>query len=238
MREVDEAVRQAQLDDIARKYGLWIIAAIVLALVAFGGYLLWQDRREKAMEQRTEELVMAFDQFEAGNIQNAQEAFATLEADADGGPAIVARLTRAGLLLGEGKREEAARIYEEVAGDGKAPGPFRDLAAVRSVAINFEDMEPQAVIDRLKPLATPGNPWFGSAGEFVAMAYLAQGREDLAGPLLAEIAKSDEVPETLRSRTRQLAGLLGVDAIEDVESTLAEMSNAEAGAGPEAAARP
>ena len=79
------------------------------------------------------------------------------------------------------------------------------------------------MIDRLKPLATPGNPWFGSAGELVAMAYLKQGKQDLAGPLFAAIAKDEDVPQTLRSRTRQMAGLLGYDAVVDVDETLAEM---------------
>ena len=71
--------------------------------------------------------------------------------------------------------------------------------------------------------ATPGNAWFGSAGEMVAMAYLKQGKENLAGPLFAAIAKDDEVPQSLRTRTRQLAGLLGYDAVEDVDETLAEL---------------
>lgn len=230
MREVDEAVRKAQMDEVARKYGLAIVAAVVIALLAFGGYLLWQERRNSAMEQRTEQLVTAFDQLEAGNVDTAAEALAALESDASGGPRAIAMLTRAGIALDEGRREEAAGLYEEVAADDSAPAPYRDLAAVRAVAINFEQMEPQAVIDRLRPLATPGNAWFGSAGELVAMACLRQEREDLAGPLLAEIARSDEVPQTLRSRARQMAGLLGVDAIEDVESTLAEMSDAETAA--------
>jgi hypothetical protein len=100
-------------------------------------------------------------------------------------------------------------------------------------------MQPQAVIDRLKPLATPGNPWFGSAGELVAMAYLKQGKENLAGPLLAAIAKDDQVPQTLRARTRQLAGVLGYDAVVDVDQTLTELrGDSNAAAAPAAAQAP
>ena len=76
-------------------------------------------------------------------------------------------------------------------------------------------MLPQQVVDRLKPLAVPGNPWFGSAGELVGMAYIKQGRTELAGPLFAAISRDKEAPASLRSRSRQLAGLLGVDAIDD-----------------------
>ena len=33
--------------------------------------------------------------------------------------------------------------------------------------------------------------------------------------MFAQIAKDKTVPDTLRRRTRQMAGLLGVDAVED-----------------------
>jgi hypothetical protein len=45
------------------------------------------------------------------------------------------------------------------------------------------------------------------------------------------------VPQTLRSRTRQLAGLLGYDAVEDVDETLAELRESQEGAGAPPAAQ-
>ena len=57
-------------------------------------------------------------------------------------------------------------------------------------------------------------------GLSVAMAYLDQGNTAEAGALFAAIAKDKGTSETLRSRTRQMAGLLGVDAIDDVDTVL------------------
>jgi len=37
----------------------------------------------------------------------------------------------------------------------------------------------------------------------------------MAGPLFAAIARDKDTPESLRNRARQMAGLLGVDAIDD-----------------------
>ena len=47
------------------------------------------------------------------------------------------------------------------------------------------------------------------------MAYVKQGNNELAGALFAQIAKDKTVPDSLRRRTRQMAGLLGVDAVEE-----------------------
>lgn len=226
MREVDEAVRQDELSDAVKKYGVPGGIALVLALGAWLGWMLWQDRQDSQLQRNSEQLIAAYDQLEGGQIDQAEEALAALAEGGSPAAAASATLARAGIALRDGsRREEAIQLYESVAADGRAPQPYRDLAAIRAVAASFERMEPQAVIDRLRPLATPGNPWFGSAGELVAMAYLKQGQENLAGPLFAEIAKNDDVPQTLRARTRQMAGLLGYDAVEDVDRTLAELQD-------------
>lgn len=229
MREVDEAVRQDQLDNFGKRYGLPIGIAVVAALAIFGGWLFWQDRREGALEERSEQFITTLDDLEAGRLEQAKTSLATV-AEGESATAISAKLALAGLALSENRRDDGVKLYEDIAADAAAPQPYRDLALVRAVAANFEQMEPQQVVDRLKGLATPGNPWFGSAGELVGMAYLKQGKEDLAGPLFAAIAKEETAPQSLRSRARQMAGLLGVDAVDDVDQTLAQMRN-DQGAG-------
>jgi hypothetical protein len=68
------------------------------------------------------------------------------------------------------------------------------------------------VIERLAPMAKPGNPWFGSAGEMTAMALIKQGQKPQAAQLFVAIAKDKNVPDSIRARSVQLAGSLGVDA--------------------------
>ncbi len=229
LREVDEAVRQDQLGGAVKRYGWAIVGAIALGLAGFAGWLYWSDHSERKIEERSEKLIAAFDQLQAGQIEQAKGDLAALSEDGSSATAISARLARAGIALRDNNKAEAVKLYESIASDNDAPKPYRDLAAIRVAAIQFDELDPQTVIDRLKPLATPGNPWFGSAGELVAMAYMKQGKKELAGPLFAAIAKDKDVPETLRSRTRQLAGLLGYDAVTDVDETLAELREAQGG---------
>lgn len=86
------------------------------------------------------------------------------------------------------------------------------------------------MVDRLKPLAVPGSAWFGSAGELLGIAYLKLGQRELAGPLFAAVARDETTPQSLRRRARQLAGLLGVDAVDDVARAASEEGG---GAAPE-----
>ena len=236
LREVDDAVRQDQLGSALKRYGWPVAGALALSLAGFGGWLLWKDYHEDQIEKRSEKLVAAFDKLDSGRIDEAGGELAALSEDGNSATAISAKLARAGIALRDNRKAEAVQLYEGIASDGGAPKPYRDLATIRSVALQFEELDPQKVVDRLKPLATPGNPWFGSAGELVAMAYMKQGKNQLAGPLFAAIAKDEDVPQSLRSRTRQLAGFLGYDAVVDVDKTMAELRDSEgdaaAGAAP------
>jgi hypothetical protein len=53
----------------------------------------------------------------------------------------------------------------------------------------------------------------------VALAYLQQGRRDLAGQLFGQIAATEHVPESIRQRAVQMSGTLGVDAVDQKDKT-------------------
>lgn len=219
MREVDEAVRQDEASNFAKKYGIPIGAALLLALAAFGGFMWWQDSREQALEESSEQLIAALDEYQAGNLDIADGEFAIVASGDNAGAAGVAKMLRAAIALEQGRLDEASALYGEVAGDADLPQELRDAATLRDVIARYEVMEPQAVIDQLGPLANEGSTYYASAAELVAHAHLAQNNADAAGPILVAIAKNEDAPGSLRERASQLAGLLGFDALEDETDT-------------------
>lgn len=216
LREVDDALRQDEMASAFKRYGLTIGAAVVLGLAGFAGVLWWNNAQATKAGEHGEQLTLALDNVDQGKLADADKQLDTLVNGSQDGSKAAAQMLRAGIALQQGRRDAALKLFGAVAADTDSPQPYRELAAIREVAANFDAMPPQQVVDRLKPLAVPGNPWFGSAGELVGMAYIKLGRTELAGPLFATIARNKDVPESIRSRARQLAGLLGVDAIDDV----------------------
>lgn len=216
LREVDDALREDELRTAFQRWGKIAIGVLVAGLLGLGGYLFWQQRSHGSAAGDSEQLTIALDNVEAGDLGAGANKLAALTKDAGDGAGAAGRLMQAGIAAEQGKSAEALKLYEAVAADGGAPQAYRDLAAIRAVSLNFDAMKPEDVIARLKPLAEPGKPWFGSAGELVGMAYLKQGKNNLAGPLFAAISRDKQTPESLRARTRQMAGVLGVDAIDDV----------------------
>lgn len=215
MREVDDALREDQLFYAIRNYGKPVGIVVVAALLGLAGWLWYDNHSAAAGGEQGEVLTQALDQIEARRLQTGSDALAPLVKEGNPGIRAAAQLMRAGVSSEENKPDDAAKAFAAVAADTALPQVYRDLATIREVAVKFDKLPPQQVIDRLKPLAEPGKPWFGSAGELVGIAYMKQGRNDLAGPLFGQMAKDKTVPDTLRRRAAQLAGLLGVDAIED-----------------------
>ena len=220
LREVDDAVRQGDLESFMSRYGKPLAAALVVVIAAFGGYIYWQHTQEQTLERDGETLITAIDQVEAGNLPAADEQLASLAADDDSAAAVNARLLRAGIAAEQGKASEAAQLFAAVADDAGAPQALRDLARVREVSTRYDSMKPDQVIAALRPLAIPGKPFFASAGELTAHAYLAQGKRAEAGALFAEIARDENTPESARARMLNMAGILGVDAVDDVQELL------------------
>lgn len=214
LREVDEELRREQAVALWRRYGIAAIVGIVVLLLALGGWFYWQHRREQAAEAQAAQYQTALDSLAAEKPDAAAKPLAELAGSDIAGYRALSRFFQADVLLVKKDLRGAAAKFGEVAADAGAGQPFRDLALVRQTNAEFDGLKPEVVVQRLRTLAVPGNPWFGSAGELVAAAYVKQGRRDLAGALLKKMAADKDVPESLRQRAIQLAGVMGVDAVD------------------------
>ena len=220
LREVDEEYRREQAAQIFRRYGKLIIGAVVLALIALAGFLYWQHHKQNAAGTQGEQYDAALRLAEGGNVDKALPELNKIAADDDTGYAAMAKIAQGSLLLQKNNAKGAAAKFAEVAGSDDYPKPFRDLALVRQTSVEFDTLKPEVVIQRLKPLTDPNSPWLGTAGEMVASAYLKAGNRAEAGKLYGQIAQAgDKVPDSLRQRAVQLAGVLGVDAIDQSKET-------------------
>lgn len=213
LREVDENLRADQLADFWKRWGRWLIAAIGAGLVALAGFLWWSNHSQTVAGEEGEELQAAFNNIGAGKPDAAAKTLDELSTSRVGGYRAASLLTQAAIALDKNDTKEAAAKFGAVVNDTSLAQPYRDMALVKQTALEFDQLQPQAVIDRLRPLATKDSAFFGSAGEMVAISYLRQNKRADAGKLFAELARDSNVPESIRQRAVQMAGVLGVDAV-------------------------
>ena len=235
LREVDEALREEQVVDAFKRYAVPVGALLLLLLLALGGYLIWDNSVKSAAALRSEKAMIALDKLQAGQLDAAAKDFEALTREGPDASRAVAAMNLAAIASEQGRTEEAAKRFAVIAADPKAPKLYRELATVREVTLRYDTMKPDEVIAKLKPIAVPGNAFFGSAGELLGMAYLDAGKPDLAGALFAQVGQDKTVPQPIRVRVRQIASGLGYDGGVDLPS---EASTDPAAAAEKAPAQP
>jgi hypothetical protein len=213
IREVDEELRKDQALRAWRRWGRIAVIALLIGLAIFAGVLVWRNEQHKAAGKEGEKLQLVYDDLGAGKFDAAAKPLAELASSDVDGYRAAALFTQADVLLQKNDLKGAAAKFGQVAGDASLAQPFRDVALIRQTSAELDTIKPEVVVSRLRGLAVPGNPWFGSAGELVAVAYLKQGKRDLAGRLFGQIASDEGVPPSIRQRAVQMAGVLGVDAV-------------------------
>lgn len=207
IREVDDEYRRARLASFWSRYGRWLVVGVGLLLVLIAAGLYWQALRARDADARGSALMRA-------QAAGARGDFARLADSPEPGYRALARLGEAGAALKAGDQAAAIKLFDAVSGDAKLAQPYRDFASIRATQLQFDALGPDQVIARMRPLAQPGNAWFGSAGELVAMAYLKQGKTDLALPLFEALLSDTRVPQTIQLRVQQLLASLAPDRLQ------------------------
>jgi len=218
LREVDEALREEQVVDAFKRFAKPVGALVVVVLLALAGYLYWDNSVKSAAALRSEKAMIALDKLQAGQFDAAAADFEALTKEGPDASRTLAAMNLAAIAAEQGKIGDAAKRFAAISADPKAPKLYRDLATVREVTLRYDSMKPDEVIAKLKPIAVPGNAYFGSAGELLGMAYLDAGKPDVGGALLAQVGQDKNVPQSVRVRVRQIASGLGFDGGVDLPS--------------------
>lgn len=217
-REVADEVRRERVENAARRYGVIAAGIVLIALLAFGGVLAWRSHRDTVAGEKGEQLMAALSAVSNNKEDEARKGLQALAGSDAHGYASIADITLADILVRDGKDADASAALLKVANDSTAPQEIRDIALVRATGLDYDKIAPQAVIDRLKPLAVPGNPWFGTAGEMTGIAYMKLNQPKLAGQMFVALGKDEKVPRSIKARVAQLAGNLGFDTVQPADS--------------------
>ena len=203
-REIDEELRRDNLRELWSRYGRYIIAIAVFALVVAGGIVAWQDHQLSERRAQSTRYASALTLARDGKESDAVKVFAAI-AHEGGGYAVLASFEGAGLVAKSGDREGAAAAYDRIAEASDIDPNLRGLAVLLSVMQRMAETDPHTTIDRLGPLTASGNPWRPSAIELTALARLQSGDKPGALDLFKSLADDPATPQGLRARAAEMA---------------------------------
>lgn len=204
-REVDEEVRQEQLKQLWDRYGTYIMAlcaAIVIGVAAFKGWQYWQLKQAEAASVTYGD---ALKLVQEGKRADADQALAKIDFPSF---ARLGKLRQAANLAIEGKTGDAVKLYDEVAADGSAAPPLRDLARIRAGYLLADKSSPADLTGRLSGFDNDGSDWRGAAREIIALAAYRTADYALADRYANAIVADAALPVSLRERAKRMVALL------------------------------
>ncbi len=203
IEEVSDEVRRDKLFRQFKKYG-WVLGLVVIVIVGGTAYNEWSKAKQETAARLSGDLILAA---RAAGDADALNVLTTGDAPL----AVLAHFERANLLLADGDTAGALDALRSVTTDVSAPLIYADLAWLKIVMLDGENMPESERNGAYERLMTEGAPYRLLAQEQLAMQYVRDGDISAAKTELAAILVDPSVTPGLRSRAQQLIVALGGD---------------------------
>jgi hypothetical protein len=208
-REVDEDLRRHQLLSLWRKYGKFIIIAIVMLVLAVASFAGWRAYWNARYEKDSLAFAAAMDLLQARKTAEAAKAFAELQATGSPGYSYLAGLQAAEAEVSLGSNDKAVAILKSLAASNVKDPFLADYAELLAIMHSVDKGLDPDMTKRLAALAEEGKPWAFMAKQIEAVAAYKAGRAKEAHDILMALAQNVDAPQTTRDRAQELAAVIG-----------------------------
>ncbi len=189
IQEVTEEVRQDRMFELWKKWGIYVVAGVVL-IVGAAAFWSWQQSQTQAAAEARADLLLNVD------MDNAEEV-AALKDKIDGPGKLVAELTAAAAQVAAGDTDAAAKTYAEIAGRAGLSVEYKDLAILQAIRLGADGIDADAEIDRI---ADGTGPYRLLGKELRAANAAAAGKLEAAHKEMNEILADPGVTSGMQQR--------------------------------------
>lgn len=207
-REVDEELRQERLASLWKRYGTYVVAAVILIVGAVGGYRLYNSWQAGQSGESGAKFIAALGLIEEERFDEARPLLSELAEDGHGAYPTLARFQEAAVLAADGKRDDAVALYDRIAVEGGVETAFRDLARLRAAILLVDTAAPDEISRRVGDIAAGDGIWRHTAREALALSRYRAGDYARADEILDEIMADPAAPARLKSRAEIIRTLI------------------------------
>ncbi len=210
--EIDAEVKAERFEKFIKRYGLYIAAAVLLAVVATGAVNVWQNWTIQQRQKETAMLIALMDSDPAALDDTALKAvlksLITLGKSGHGeGIRLAARSAEISILLRKGQKEAAVERLDAMRKDESLRPLYRDYAALQHVRARLDDAKPEDLAAEIASLLADDNPWRLSALQTAALIDAKMGKRDAAIAKLQRIVDAVDAPLAGREEAQRLLRL-------------------------------
>ena len=210
-REVDEDVRRDRATEMARRYGPYAIAAVVLVIAATAAVVGWREYAAAEQQAQGARFEQAMILLESEKPAEAAEIFEALVAEGSEGYRALAGQQAAAARAAAGDDAGALSAFDRIRRDSDLPAEQRDLAAIKAAMLALKTQGADAATERLQPVIDGSGPFRGMAREVQAAAQLTAGDSEGAIATLKDLTQDATSSAGVKARAEQFLRALGAE---------------------------
>lgn len=205
INEVSEEVKNDNFKKLWNRYGLEVIAVVVIAVcgaVSFEHIKNWRVQHN----QITTEAYM-----DSAHRQNPEDMIAALQKINQNDHGIYgdfARLQIANLLLEQQKNDEGLAMLDALSKDTQVNSEVRQIALIKYATYKVDSMSRQELSEHLKPVLEANNSWTPLANDLLAMAAIREGDLQTARDIYGKILSVKDLPDSFKSKVQEMLASL------------------------------
>ena len=202
IQEVDEDVKNDSLKALWDKYGLFVIAFVVIAVSAAVSFDRIQAWRIAANQRKTEAYVTATTvgataEEKIGNLQQISKDNQGLFSD-------FAKLQIANILLADGKQDEALAALEKLADEKEVNKEVKHVALMKLATYRVDTMGKDEFAALLQPVLAENSSWTPMAQDLLALSAIKNGDIETAREIYTKLLKIKDLPENFRNKIQDM----------------------------------
>ncbi len=205
INEVSEEVKNDSFKELWNRYGLIVIAIVVIAVCGAVSF----EKIKNGYQERNRLNTEAY--MDSARRQDPEAMIASLQKINQTDHGIYgdfARLQIANVLFEQQKNDEALSMLESLMKDNQANSEVRQIALIKYATYKVDSMNKQELTDLLQPILAANNSWTPLANDLLAMSAIREGDLQTAREIYSNLLKIKDLPESFKSKIQEMLSSL------------------------------
>ena len=195
-REVDEDIRKERYINLFRKYGVYIIAIIVIIVGTLAGIQFYSGYQVDKNEMLFAEYINIIENNSDDTLEKLSDSGETSNIFLNG----MYLLKRSDLLVASGQIDQATLLLSEAIDNNTLNKIHNDVAIYKLLMINIEKFSIEEIKSYQNKLISEVDAFYLTE-ELIAIKFLIEGQKENAIKKFSELSTNNSVPIEIRNRS-------------------------------------
>ena len=195
-REVDEDIRKERYINLFRKYGVYVIAIIVIIVGTLAGIQFYSGYQVNKNEMLFAEYINIIENNSDDTLEKLSDSGNTSNLFLNG----MYLLKRSDLLVASGQIDQATLLLSEAIENNNLNKIHNDVAIYKLLMINIETLSIEEIKSYQNKLISEVDAFY-LIEELIAIKFLIEGQKEDAIKKFSELSTNNSVPIEIKNRS-------------------------------------